>query len=207
MTRLQLLLMLVRAAGILIAVNAVVAMFQWLANHHGFDLPLHILAARMLPVFWLCFGVLLICETQFFVRRLSKDASGSSFQIKSFEHVAMRLLGIYLLSQAAADAAHVAVHQFEYLTHLGRLKTWFELPSQDFVSVIGALTKTRSDYSCCSALGVRNVALSGYGRPVGLGSWIDGYTPAIRSIASASAISRSVRPPASWVDSTTSTRL
>jgi hypothetical protein len=36
MTRLQLVVVMVRVAGILIAVNAVVAIFQWLTNHYNF---------------------------------------------------------------------------------------------------------------------------------------------------------------------------
>jgi hypothetical protein len=96
----------------------------------------------MLQVFWFCVGVLLICQAGFFIGRLSRVGSDSGFLIKTVEHVAMRLLGIYLLSQAAADVALVAVQHFEYLVNVGRFKTWFELPRQDAASAIGALTKT-----------------------------------------------------------------
>jgi hypothetical protein len=159
MTRLQLLRTIVSTAGILIAVNAFVSILEWSSSHDFPAAPQLIRVAATLPMFWFVVGLLLFKSPELLIRwtltEKHRPNGGSNFQIKAIEFTMMRLLGLFLLSQAAIALAHFLTFDFEFRVKLQQSQFWIELPYQSryFISsAAGIVVKTT--VGICLLLGV-----------------------------------------------------
>jgi hypothetical protein len=145
MARLELLRLIVRSAGVVIAIQSLIASVLWFSNHLITNTSWPVSTAAMLPIFWFATGLLLITNPIGIIgllrRRSSEKGHDSFFQIKTVDYIVVRLLGLYLLAQAACDVSDIIPYQLEHL-RIGALRFWFEKPTTHFVGIHGALTKT-----------------------------------------------------------------
>jgi hypothetical protein len=130
--------LLVRIFGILVAVQAFVASSEFWTEKLLLWRQTSVSSPEILAVVWFLLGMAALTVPKHLCRWIGIDANAS---VPRLEAIALQLLGLYFLTEAAAEFTHLWVQRIEFAVSLGKFRAWFDVYNRDIVNVTGAVTK------------------------------------------------------------------
>jgi hypothetical protein len=158
MTSGPLIVVAVRLFGVLIGLQAFMAVAEWIARYPSIAWHPRVWGIYVLIAAWLLVAFLMIVWPRHAARGIAGDQrqSGTAIERSTVEEIGLRLLGVYILVQAAAETAHIGVHQVVFQLYLSELwPVWVDTSPKDMVSMATASVKTIA--GCCLIMGASRV--------------------------------------------------
>jgi hypothetical protein len=147
MTGKQLIFVAVRFVGVLVLVQALVAASQFIAALGSIAWHPWSWWIGLLISIWILASVLMVAFPKGAARKIAAERLPSDQLIdwdqRVIEGIGLRLLGLYLLVQAAAETAHIGLYQVALQMYLrGSASVWVEPSPSGMISAASASIKT-----------------------------------------------------------------